>query len=62
MTDEAYEELSREAEEKRVTVGDIMRERVEPKKPWTFTPLSLGVPKVTVSEWRELANDRYSPE
>lgn len=55
--DEAYEALRLEAEEKDKTIEEIVRERIEPKRPWKITPVDMGVPKVPVSEWREIANE-----
>lgn len=58
LTQETYEAFRREAEERKVTVGEIVRERVDASAPRSsFPKFDLGVPKIPVSEWREVANE-----
>lgn len=57
LTQETYEAFRQEAEERKVTVAEIVQEKVEPKGSLPYTPLRLGIPKVPVSEWREVANE-----
>lgn len=56
--DEAYEALRREAEEKDKTIEEIVRERIEPKRPWKITPVDMGGPFLFPPErWRELPGE-----
>ena len=71
VPDEVYDSILREAKRKEWTVADLVRRSIErqlatavdaPRREPTITTVRLGVPKIPVSEWREAANDRYSPE
>ena len=63
LTQETYEAFRQEAEERKVTVGEIVRERVEPKTPWNLTPVNMGGAfLMPLEDWRLAANERPDDE
>ena len=69
IPDETYALLKKVAKRKESTMADFVRRSLEkqlesavdgPRVEPTITPVDMGEFLVPVSEWRELANDRWN--